>query len=42
MAAEWLVRDALKLAAARDPSRRRRLAEDVRLWRRLLAGRTAP
>jgi GT2 family glycosyltransferase len=42
MAAEWLVRDALKLVAARDPGRRRRLAEDVRLWRRLLAGRTAP
>jgi GT2 family glycosyltransferase len=42
MTAEWLVRDALKLAAARDPDRRRRLAEDVRLWRRLLAGRAAP
>ncbi|HEX7185068.1 MAG TPA: glycosyltransferase family 2 protein [Thermoanaerobaculia bacterium] len=39
---EWLVRDSLKLLAAKDPGRRRRLAEDVRLWRLLLGGRASP
>jgi N-acetylglucosaminyl-diphospho-decaprenol L-rhamnosyltransferase len=42
MTAEWLVRDTLKFLATRNPDRRRRLAEDVRLWRRLLGGRVSP
>lgn len=39
---DWLVRDSLRLLTAKDPGLRRKLSENVRLWRLLIGGRASP